>query len=401
MKENETLEQFLDRIVRPDTEFLRNCSEVIDKIVRMIHKYEEYSVDHVIKGGSLGKGTAIRHHSDVDLLVVLNKYQQIEDLVEDMSDVLNDFEQYLSANQEVNTRNFCSTPFTVQFEVYCEPYKRWISVDLLPIVDIFKAMPFSGQRERFAKIYSTMKEKSHLRKYYAKCFARFQVEFVKEVPSRVKDLIRLMKYWKYSEDVRILSSYCIELLVIYVWENNDRPNNFTMKTLMKDVVQLLADFKSVAISFDKYYDHYEYYDALTRQSPYVLDPANPFHNVCPKEGWSDLNLKTFYGQSSDEVFAHGYSSNQQSYSASNNLDEVVQKGRLLMRKYNKLPEEKEECNTDKFLMKKYDELPDEKEESSTDLLKVTAGILTVGLGLGAGAYFLSKYVARDKDNKNK
>ena len=37
-------------------------------------------------------------------------------------------------------------------------------------------------------------------KYYAKCVTKLQVDFVKYVPSRVKDLIRLLKYWNYTEN---------------------------------------------------------------------------------------------------------------------------------------------------------------------------------------------------------
>ena len=45
-----------------------------------------------------------------------------------------------------------------------------------------------------------MYRKEYLRKYYAKCVAKLQVDFVKYVPSRVKDLIRLLKYWNYTEN---------------------------------------------------------------------------------------------------------------------------------------------------------------------------------------------------------
>jgi len=51
MKQGETLEKFLDRVVRPDTEFLEDCGEVIDTVVRRIHKlrHPKYSVNNVIK----------------------------------------------------------------------------------------------------------------------------------------------------------------------------------------------------------------------------------------------------------------------------------------------------------------------------------------------------------------
>lgn len=55
-----------------------------------------------------------------------------------------------------------------------------------------------------------MEEEYYNRDYYAKCVARQQVEFVKFVPARVKDLIRLIKYWNYNEEVS--SSFKIETI---------------------------------------------------------------------------------------------------------------------------------------------------------------------------------------------
>jgi hypothetical protein len=45
-----------------------------------------------------------------------------------------------------------------------------------------------------------MYRNSYLRKYYAKCVAKLQVKFLEPVPCRVKDLIRLLKYWNRTED---------------------------------------------------------------------------------------------------------------------------------------------------------------------------------------------------------
>lgn len=50
-------------------------------------------------------------------------------------------------------------------------------------------------------VYNKMEEEYYNRNYYAKCVARQQVDFVKRVPPRAKDLIRLFKYWNYTEDV--------------------------------------------------------------------------------------------------------------------------------------------------------------------------------------------------------
>ena len=60
-----------------------------------------------------------------------------------------------------------------------------------------------GQTAGLRETYSKMENEASLRKYYAKSLAKIQVQFVKPMPARVKDLIRLLKYWKYTEEVCI------------------------------------------------------------------------------------------------------------------------------------------------------------------------------------------------------
>jgi hypothetical protein len=49
MEQGETLEKFLDRVVRPDTEFIRNCGDVIDTVVRLIHKLRQIYISYMNK----------------------------------------------------------------------------------------------------------------------------------------------------------------------------------------------------------------------------------------------------------------------------------------------------------------------------------------------------------------
>ncbi|XP_063396444.1 2'-5'-oligoadenylate synthase 1-like [Mytilus trossulus] len=286
MLPGETLEKFLDREVRPDTKFLSDCSQVIDTVVRLIHRNPKYKVNQVIKGGSLGKGTAVRDHSDVDLLVVLNNFRDVEHLAENMEEVLYNFREYLESavgktkNIEISMNG--QTPFTLQFDLCCG--NEWFDVDLLPIVDVWSTW-LLGLAGGVRSTYSIMESKPDLRKYYAKSLAKLQVEFVKPMPPRVKDLIRLLKYWKYTEQVD-LTSYCIELMVIYVWRENGKQNNFTMKQMMTKVVDLLASFNNVRITFNDHFTPSYYIKQLKKQPPYVMDPANPYHDVASDPKWS-------------------------------------------------------------------------------------------------------------------
>jgi hypothetical protein len=60
-------------------------------------------------------------------------------------------------------------------------------------------IPKKSIKERHTT-YSKMEDEDCLRKYYAKCLAKLQIEFIKDRNPRVKDLIRLLKYWKYTEN---------------------------------------------------------------------------------------------------------------------------------------------------------------------------------------------------------
>ena len=96
----------------------------------------------------MGKGTGVRDHSDVDLLVVLNNFKSVEALSEDISTVIRNFKEYLTStvDKKMGAKTGItikgSTPYTLQFSVYCDD-GTWIDVDLLPIVDVWSTCKFN------------------------------------------------------------------------------------------------------------------------------------------------------------------------------------------------------------------------------------------------------------------
>ena len=89
-----------------------------------------------------------------------------------------------------------------------------------------------------------------------------------------------------------------------------------------------------------------------REPPFILDPANPFHNVV-KVKWSEqLNLSQFYVLQSGRE----YQGRRQQWFQSSPLDSmfsentstinsIERKGAILKRKYNSLPEESQGRST--------------------------------------------------------
>ncbi|XP_028407282.1 2'-5'-oligoadenylate synthase 1A-like [Dendronephthya gigantea] len=200
-----------------------------------------------VKGGSLGKGTAVKGKCDIDLVLVLNKVKDAEELKEKLPMIINDVIGKLKRNRAelaIIRNSLTDKTFLVKFSVQGKHVK--IDVDLLPTFKV-------GDLE---SLYQKMKIDTQNREYYSVALAEKQVDFVEYRPPNVKSLIRLVKYWKkkmvreFSSGRRIPNSYLLELIIIHLWEENTPGDG----------------------------------------RPLVMDPANPMNNVCKGFVWEEISM---------------------------------------------------------------------------------------------------------------
>ena len=99
------------------------------------------------------------------------------------------------------------------------------------------------------------------RGYYSAHFVSLQVDFVKDQLPNVKNLIRLVKYWrktciedKSSGTARLPSSYPLELITIACWEKAGKPSPFDIRVGFKAVLQRLINNCQIRFIWDTYYD---------------------------------------------------------------------------------------------------------------------------------------------------
>ncbi|XP_041357507.1 uncharacterized protein LOC121374475 [Gigantopelta aegis] len=206
-REGESLNKFMERLVRPNDEYIRRCENLVNRLKKFMEHNTKLHVKKVFVAGSVGKMTNISNHSDVDLIVFIDDYSTMKEFKTNLGSVLEKLERHvrndLNWAKEVTHKN--TTPHAVQFEVKLKGYDDddddVIQVDLLPALDLFPASDELDERDLMEEcklIYKDMKSKSSIeRRYYSVCFAEIQTEFVKSTPSDVRDLIRLLKYWKY------------------------------------------------------------------------------------------------------------------------------------------------------------------------------------------------------------
>ena len=94
--------------------------------------------------------------------------------------------------------------------------------------------------------------------YYSAALVKLQVKFVEKRPANVKDLIRLVKYWRktYIQQIgheRLPPSYLLELLTIHAWEKANCPQKFNIKIGFKAVMELLENHSNLRVSWDDNY----------------------------------------------------------------------------------------------------------------------------------------------------
>ncbi|CAC5394438.1 OAS [Mytilus coruscus] len=266
----ETLSKFKTRIVDPKKDYLLTLGRTIDKVADLMRsKLVPHKVAATIKGGSLGKGTAVKQMADADLLFPLGGIGSVKELSVKLPEILKTLQSALDRSEHKVT-SIKKTPFTIQFQISVDGVLQ--DVDLLPIVDLGIQHP---TKENIKPIYTEMKKHENLRDYYMKCLSFLQVNFVKQQPPKVKSVIRLLKYWIKTKQHK-LKSYGAELLVIKAYEDLGSPSSVREEDLTIKVFEKLTDLKSLKVSWTKYFDPKNF---NVPSAPYILDPACPYHNL--------------------------------------------------------------------------------------------------------------------------
>ncbi|XP_028407251.1 2'-5'-oligoadenylate synthase 3-like isoform X1 [Dendronephthya gigantea] len=280
------INRYIAKNLQPTDEFNAEMKRAIAKICLFLH--QEMRPDKIVKGGSLGKGTAVKGRCDIDLVMVLNEVEDAAELKENLPTIINDVIGKLRQNRAklaIIPNSLTNARFLVKFSVQGEHGK--IDVDLLPT---FKVTDLQS-------LYRKMKTDTHNKEYYSVALAEQQVDFFDDCPTKVKSLIRLVKYWKkkmvpdFSSGRRIPNSYLMELIIIHLWEENtDRDERFKTLKAFHGVMKTLNEYQSLNVIWTENYriTDIPYHVRCTR--PLVMDPANPMNNVCEPFVWEEISM---------------------------------------------------------------------------------------------------------------
>ncbi|XP_072103645.1 2'-5'-oligoadenylate synthase 3-like [Mobula birostris] len=308
------LDDFIKRNLEP-VGFNAEVKQAVHRICeflkdRCFKSQPSIKVVRAVKGGSSGKGTAVKQNSDADLVVFLSCFKSFQDQRDTRLEVLEGIQQILeecsrSIAYEIRDITITSTkqssipPKSLSFELKSKKSSESVSFDVLPTYDALKGQ--YNANEAHCELIRFLSKNRSTDGEFSPCFTELQRAFVKKYTSKVKDLIRLLKYWyilyvkpRKSElraGARLPPKYALELLTIHAWEQGNRKESFDTAEGFRTVLELICRYRELCIYWTDYYDVTNgslaefLNNKLRDRRPIILDPANPTGNVASSDGW--------------------------------------------------------------------------------------------------------------------
>ncbi|XP_069475440.1 2'-5'-oligoadenylate synthase 1-like [Ambystoma mexicanum] len=306
------LDAWIAQNLLPDEEFSRQIREATHRTAEFLKGicFRETTVSKVVKGGSSGKGTALRNGSDADLVVFLACFTCFEDQTKERGDIINEIHEMLNKcrqsiaydieieepKEKKDPKGRLYQPRSLSFTIQSRKVKESISVDVLPAFNALGSI--SADMKPDPEVYVSLINAKGLPGDFSPCFTELQRNFVKRRPGKLKNLIRLVKHW-FKECVKskyksqsLPPKYALELLTIFAWEQGSGADDFCTDEGFCTVLNLLCQYQKICIYWTENYDFENRIvgDYVRRQlrkpRPVILDPADPTGMVGQEASWN-------------------------------------------------------------------------------------------------------------------
>ncbi|XP_074861177.1 2'-5'-oligoadenylate synthase 1-like [Carettochelys insculpta] len=312
-----SLDEWVMLHLQPSEEFTRQVKDAVQRICEFlkVRCFDDIKVLKTVKGGSAGKGTALKNNSDADLVLFLDCFSSYEDQAAKRAAVLATIEQALTGcRQSIAYRieveisepkkKKGASPRALSITLQSKQSRESIDLDVLPAYDALGHV-IKGSKPS-PSIYEDLIRVGAEPGEFCTSFTELQRNFVKCRPAKLKNLLRLVKHW-YKELSQRASDlppkYALELLTIYAWESGTRAaEKFSTAEGFCTVLGLLGRFRELCIYWTEFYDlqspvtgaHVK--KLLRGPRPVILDPADPTGVLGQRKDWALLAREAAFCQ---------------------------------------------------------------------------------------------------------
>ncbi|PKU35783.1 2 -5 -oligoadenylate synthase 1-like [Limosa lapponica baueri] len=299
------LDAWIMEVLQPSTDFITQVKQTIKQICDFLKedcflKETNIHVNKTVKGGSSGKGTALRNSSDADVVLFLSCFSSYQEQKQNRKSILDLIEkrlhecrQRLTFTVDISEPRYKgpgNTPRSLSLTLFSKTNLESTDVDILPAYDAL------GQVRRDSWLDPNLYKEAYVKLLnasggpgeFSPCFTELQKKFVKRYPTKLKSLLRLVKYW-YKERVKprcgtnnLPPKYALELLTIYAWEQGTGSQvSFNTAEGFRTVLELLCRHQEICVYWEGCYSlqHSEIGNhvksLLRKPRPVILDPADP------------------------------------------------------------------------------------------------------------------------------
>jgi len=253
-------------------------AQTLIDIVDVVTEKSFLNVASVVKGGSVGKGTAINGTTDAEVVFFLkgmppcDHSRWLPALLKAVAGVLT---EHLSDDNSVE--GIETTEDSVHMKV-----KGCVEVDLR----------FSPEFGEYKEVIQAMtQQRPDLRKDFDIALVKERVQFVSKQPGQVKVTMRLLKWWRnqqqWSSAHKTPSDDILELIAVYS-ALTTKPRD--QRTAIANAISLMSKFDELRIVWSNYYEKEEIWTPLLQQRPLLMDPVNPFVNVANPKSFDASEL---------------------------------------------------------------------------------------------------------------
>jgi hypothetical protein len=264
--------------------FSSKATQALNDITAAVSEKLFLNVDHVVRGGSVGRGTVIGGSTDAEIVFFLKDLPvagQLKWLPALHKAVVGVLKEYLSASHGVE--DVLAEADSVKFNV-----RGVVSVDMkfVPVFDslgeVYKALKQNEADARRRLGCALLKERTH---------------FISKQPGQVKVTMRLLKWWRdqqqWSNPSSRPSDDLIELLVVHS-ACLSKPQD--QQTAVTNVLTLMSRFTELHVTWTNYYKKSDIWEPLLNHQPLLMDPVNPFLNVADPQTFDHRELMTYAAQ---------------------------------------------------------------------------------------------------------
>jgi len=277
--ENEEMYQELHTKISSRS-FNSRVAQALSTIKEVVESKLFLNVAEVVKGGSVGKGTAITDCEDAELVFFV-KGLPAEQHKKWLPPLLRSVQSVLVENLDAEMASEVElTETSVRVSV-----KNQVTVDL----------KFSPAFESYASTVQALGSCGpEARKPFEASFVKERTAFVAKQPGNVKVTIRLLKWWRdqqaWSCALTRPSDYVIELIAIYAYQQCGK---LTQAQMIANCMSIFARFDQLRVMWSNYYDQKDVWSPLMMQRPLLMDPVNPFSNIVDPQDFDPRELTSF------------------------------------------------------------------------------------------------------------